>query len=876
MALVHTDHKRQTVQSAVFGLPKRRRWPIALALVLLIGVGGIAVTYVQLQRYAERKVGERLTRIAERYGLVLTHGDVDLRTTSGELSVAAVRVVDPVNQLVLIDRVRIETRFRVLRWWPPKAAIDVVTLRGGVSDLPKDAKTLRETLRRLRQRRARAGRHRGTSSSLSLRGATIVLDDLRVAFDNLQLTRAGRTLASISGTLRAVPQSDRLRAEFRGFLYPDVPHRYEASVELDLKTLGHHGELRLPDGLEFTVRGNSVRLSHLAWSGLERIVLKGLRVGTKSLGPIRTERIILSLGKGRAGRLSIDRVHVVGIVAQATLPPRSKWRVALVELMSPSSTVTESDPSPAPKRAGRARFRRLLAEMEKRFDMSHVSFRLSRGRFNLLREGRKEPWYFLHSTSLRLLRKAGPLWRYKLDTVLTNRDMSSAVVHVDGLVDIAKRSLDGNVLLDDFKVPRELTKRKGGLRITGKPQVTLKGKLVARLRSPFLRFDGQLKVDGVTVVSPWVAEEPMPLKPLDVKGYALFDRKKERIALRADSIAYGDITAKAGLTVRFDQLKPVLNAYLRLPKQDCHKAIHSIPEALLPKLEKSVFRGTGSLDMQAQIDWNRLRSSKTWISIDADVEDCQAVTLGPEVNVQKLDTNTYIHRVEFEDKTIEVGPGTDQWFELKKMPQFVPVGAIMTEDRAFKIHKGINVNLIRRALILNLERHRYVYGGSTISQQLVKNLFLFRHKTLARKLSEVIIVWQMELALSKDRIMELYLNCIEYGPGIYGIKEAAKRYFGKKVDELTPLEVSFLMGLKPSPKAGWYQFKRGVVNWRWQRKLGKIMKRLYEQDAITKEQFESASPYRLKFEFANLQKKPSEQRGSGVKETPVELKKPYL
>ena len=82
-------------------------------------------------------------------------------------------------------------------------------------------------------------------------------------------------------------------------------------------------------------------------------------------------------------------------------------------------------------------------------------------------------------------------------------------------------------------------------------------------------------------------------------------------------------------------------------------------------------------------------------------------------------------------------------------------------------------------LFRSLERGRFVYGGSTISQQLVKNLFLTRQKNISRKIEEAIITWKMEEVVSKDRIMELYLNCIEFGPNIYGIRHAAQHYFGK-------------------------------------------------------------------------------------------------
>jgi membrane peptidoglycan carboxypeptidase len=169
------------------------------------------------------------------------------------------------------------------------------------------------------------------------------------------------------------------------------------------------------------------------------------------------------------------------------------------------------------------------------------------------------------------------------------------------------------------------------------------------------------------------------------------------------------------------------------------------------------------------------------------------------------------------------------------------MGAIATEDHSFFKHDGFRPSLIRRAVIMNLEGGRYVYGGSTITQQLVKNLFLSREKTLTRKLEEAIIVWMVENAVSKKRILELYLNCIEYGPKLYGLENAARAYFGKHVEELNPLDGAFLMGLKPYPWAGWKQFERGYVKPWWHRRLKKILTGMARSGWITEEQLAASS-----------------------------------
>jgi len=122
------------------------------------------------------------------------------------------------------------------------------------------------------------------------------------------------------------------------------------------------------------------------------------------------------------------------------------------------------------------------------------------------------------------------------------------------------------------------------------------------------------------------------------------------------------------------------------------------------------------------------------------------------------------------------------------------------EDAAFFRHAGFAPWAIRDALVRDLRAGRFLVGASTISMQLAKNLFLRREKTLARKAQEVILTWWLEVARTKQEILELYLNLIEYGPSIYGIRAAANHYFGGEPAELSAAEAAFLATSLPDPK----------------------------------------------------------------------------
>jgi hypothetical protein len=144
-------------------------------------------------------------------------------------------------------------------------------------------------------------------------------------------------------------------------------------------------------------------------------------------------------------------------------------------------------------------------------------------------------------------------------------------------------------------------------------------------------------------------------------------------------------------------------------------------------------------------------------------------------------------------------------------PDFTPLAAISpwlktsvltSEDGNFYYHKGFNPGAIRESIITNIKQRKFVRGGSTISMQLVKNVFLTRNKTIGRKLEELLIVWIMEnnRLVSKERMFEIYLNIIEWGPGIYGITQASRYYFHKSPAELNLQESLFLAGIVPFPK----------------------------------------------------------------------------
>jgi monofunctional glycosyltransferase len=146
-----------------------------------------------------------------------------------------------------------------------------------------------------------------------------------------------------------------------------------------------------------------------------------------------------------------------------------------------------------------------------------------------------------------------------------------------------------------------------------------------------------------------------------------------------------------------------------------------------------------------------------------------------------------------------VGPSNSTWTPLERIPLNMKWAVVVAEDATFFSHSGIDIKAIKNAITYDLEKKRFARGASTITQQLVKNLFLTREKSINRKIEEVVLALRMERKLTKGRILELYLNVVELGPMVHGIGHGAQYYFDKPAGNLTPRECAFLAAMLPGP-----------------------------------------------------------------------------
>jgi membrane peptidoglycan carboxypeptidase len=153
-------------------------------------------------------------------------------------------------------------------------------------------------------------------------------------------------------------------------------------------------------------------------------------------------------------------------------------------------------------------------------------------------------------------------------------------------------------------------------------------------------------------------------------------------------------------------------------------------------------------------------------------------------------------------RPVLVGSTNPNYTPLDQISPYLQKSVLTSEDPSFFSHRGFINEAFKQSIIKNIRTKKFSRGASTISMQLIKNVFLTREKTLSRKLEEILLVYILEnnRIASKERMLEVYFNIIEWGPNVYGIGEAAHFYFQKKPSDLTLKECLYLATIVPKPK----------------------------------------------------------------------------
>jgi hypothetical protein len=402
--------------------------------------------------------------------------------------------------------------------------------------------------------------------------------------------------------------------------------------------------------------------------------------------------------------------------------------------------------------------------------------------------------------------------------------------------------------------------------------------------------DGVLDLTGVS-------DEPVEGIDASADFTLSFEPQISRVGIEQGRLGYGPVVVDVTGDVTDFPLDTEVNIDFAMQRIDCQEAVRSLPAALLgpyddvelqgefepsgsfklPLYRPKGFRARFSFEPVEDRFGNRIKKKKdedaaecTMKGLHADrdawpdIDVVDAAPTGPHRTVTEIPSNRprrrhddvwwlnrpFVKQVlegltDPENSEVYVGPGTAEYVPLDELPGYVGGAMYLSEQIDFYEDGPVSFSLMKKAMRLNLSRGRFVYGGSTVTQQLVKNLFLTREKTLARKIQETLISWRVDEVISKDRVLELYLNCIEFGPDVYGIGPAARFYFDKDARELTPREAIFLAMLKPAPWYGPKYVKRGRTPRTpfWVERTQILFDRLVEHGLITKAKAESEKPY---------------------------------
>lgn len=345
---------------------------------------------------------------------------------------------------------------------------------------------------------------------------------------------------------------------------------------------------------------------------------------------------------------------------------------------------------------------------------------------------------------------------------------------------------------------------------------TLNAEISVSLVDGVLAIEGPFSVENARLEH--AAVSPRPIEGVDLSGelgLSLPAYRDSPVVASLDAEVNGIPTVgRLTLTPELDRARIQGSFGLARPLA-CQEVWAAIPEGLVPDLGKPGVRFTGEAQPMLSLNYLPGHFSSFQLSAEGFPGTCTVNIIATRYNPHRLLSERYVHDVvegvSVDD--IRVGPGTRDYVRVSELPTYIPAVMYLSEEINFPQNPGISIGLINKAIRYSLPRERYAYGGSTVTQQLVKNLFFTRDKHLARKFQEAIVVWAVESTLTKERIIELYMNCIEFGPDLYGIVRAARFYFSKEAQELTPLESAWLASLKPSPGRGRRDWQRGYSDY---------------------------------------------------------------
>jgi hypothetical protein len=354
---------------------------------------------------------------------------------------------------------------------------------------------------------------------------------------------------------------------------------------------------------------------------------------------------------------------------------------------------------------------------------------------------------------------------------------------------------------------------------------------------------GELR--GLALQHPSLAPEPLRDMDFSWGGEITVDLKGRRLEISggALSLEKARVELDASVQAGGDDLKVSLN--LRVPSTPCQDLFQAAPASLLPML--STLELGGLFQLSSSVSFDTADPASTRVDWELGNE-CKVVKTPEEVDPARFSEPFQYFVVDADGRAMELttGPTTDRWVPLSDISPNLETALVVCEDSRFFRHRGFDNEAIRDSISDNLKAGHFVRGGSTLTMQLAKNLYLSRDKTLSRKLQEAVLTLLLEERLSKQDILELYLNVVEFGPGIYGIRQGAQHYFNSHPGELSLGQALFFGSILPRPKANHFS-DTGALNAGWAQHLQYLMKIARKIKRIGDDELEAGLGEQLQF-----------------------------
>jgi hypothetical protein len=387
-------------------------------------------------------------------------------------------------------------------------------------------------------------------------------------------------------------------------------------------------------------------------------------------------------------------------------------------------------------------------------------------------------------------------------TILVNGNES--VWHVKGTVDPGDKQLDLKLFADNKKVELPYLEKRFGLKLNFDTAMTeMRG--VNRSGSQ-LEVNGSWRVKNMLVNHRRIAGNDIIVPDASLDADMVFG--KNFIAIDSTStIHLKNIQLHPFIKYTVGPSK-IYELKLHTEELDAHELINSFPKGLFESLEGIQVTGKLQYDLNFYLDSQNPDS--VIFNSKLKNEGFKVLKWG-KTNLQKINSAFVYTPYEYGKpmRDIIIGPENPNFVPIDQISPDLKNALLTAEDPSFYSHNGFVEASIRSSIITNFKAGAFKRGGSTISMQLAKNVYLNRQKTLARKIEEILIVWIMENGKlsSKQRMFETYLNLIEWGSNVYGIGEASRYYFDKHPSELDLGEGIFLASIVPRPKSGLYRFE---------------------------------------------------------------------